>query len=56
VTIGKPEKKMGQQGAECLRRDLRGCARTDHVPSGEEGEGMKVAMSVLDRGRLRISA
>lgn len=56
VTIGKPEKKMGQQGAhvcDVIFEDAR-------VPVanrlGEEGDGFKVAMSVLDRGRLHISA
>ena len=56
ITIGKPEKKMGQQGAhicDVIFEDVR-------VPAenrlGEEGEGFKVAMQVLDRGRLHISA
>ncbi|MAT35511.1 MAG: acyl-CoA dehydrogenase [Ponticaulis sp.] len=56
VTIGKPEKKMGQQGAhvcDVVFEDAR-------VPVanmlGKEGDGFKVAMSVLDRGRLHISA
>jgi len=57
ITIGKPEKKMGQQGAhicdvvfdnaripaECLLGD-------------EEGRGFITAMQVLERGRLHISA
>ena len=56
VSIGAPEKKMGQQGAhvcDVIFEDAR-------VPVsnrlGEEGDGFKVAMSVLDRGRLHISA
>ena len=56
VTIGKPEKKMGQQGAnvcDVIFEDAR-VPITSRL--GEEGEGMKVAMSVLDRGRLHISA
>ena len=56
VTIGKPEKKMGQQGAnvcDVIFEDAR-VPITNRL--GEEGEGMKVAMSVLDRGRLHISA
>src|SRR5271170_3723280 len=55
ITIGKSEKKMGQQGAhisDVIFEDVR-------VPAslrlGAEGEGFKVAMSVLDRGRLHIS-
>jgi acyl-CoA dehydrogenase len=56
VSIGKPEKKMGQQGAnvcDVIFEDAR-VPITSRL--GEEGEGMKVAMSVLDRGRLHISA
>jgi acyl-CoA dehydrogenase len=56
VTISKPEKKMGQQGAnvcDVIFEDAR-VPITSRL--GEEGEGMKVAMSVLDRGRLHISA
>ena len=56
VSIGAPEKKMGQQGAHVCDVNF------DEVPVpvanrlGEEGEGFKVAMRVLDRGRLHISA
>lgn len=56
VTIGKPEKKMGQQGAnvcDVIFEDAR-VPITNRL--GDEGEGMKVAMSVLDRGRFHISA
>ena len=56
LTVGKSEKKMGQQGAhvsEVFFDNVR-------VPAanmiGKEGEGFKVAMQVLDRGRLHISA
>jgi acyl-CoA dehydrogenase len=56
VAIGKPEKKMGQQGAHVCD------VHFDEVPVpaanrlGEEGEGFKIAMRVLDRGRLHIAA
>jgi acyl-CoA dehydrogenase len=56
LSVGKPEKKMGQQGAhicDVIFDNVR-------VPAanrlGREGEGFKVAMQVLDRGRLHISA
>ena len=56
LSIGKPEKKMGQHGAhlcDVVFEDVR-------VPAanrlGAEGQGFKVAMQVLDRGRLHISA
>lgn len=56
LTVGKPEKKMGQQGAnvcDVIFDDVR-VPITNRI--GEEGEGFKVAMSVLDRGRFHISA
>ncbi len=56
ITIGKPEKKMGQQGAhisDVIFEDARVPAR---LRLGQEGEGFKVAMQVLDRGRLHISS
>ncbi len=56
LSIGKPEQKMGQHGAhvcDVIFEDVR-------VPAdnriGAEGEGFKVAMQVLDRGRLHIAA
>jgi acyl-CoA dehydrogenase len=56
LSVGSPEKKMGQQGAHVCDVNF------DEVPVpaanrlGEEGEGFKVAMRVLDRGRLHIAA
>ena len=56
VTLGEPEKKMGQKGAKVSD------VHFDDVPVpaanrlGAEGEGFKIAMRVLDRGRLHISA
>jgi len=56
VTVGVPEKKMGQQGAhicDVIFEDAR--VPVENMIAGE-GEGFKVAMSVLDKGRLHISA
>jgi len=56
VTVGAPEKKMGQRGArvaDVTFDDVR--VPADHR-LGAEGEGFKIAMRVLDRGRLHISA
>ncbi len=56
VSIGEPEKKMGQKGARVADVIF------DDVPVpvanrlGEEGEGFRIAMQVLDRGRLHIAA
>ncbi|WP_394653366.1 acyl-CoA dehydrogenase family protein [uncultured Sphingomonas sp.] len=56
VSVGEPEKKMGQKGAKVAD------VHFDDVPVpvanrlGAEGEGFKIAMRVLDRGRLHIAA
>jgi acyl-CoA dehydrogenase len=54
--VGKPEKKMGQRGADIcdvVFEDVR-------VPAehriGAEGEGFKIALRVLDRGRIGVAA
>lgn len=55
VSIGKPEKKMGQQGAHICDVTFEDARVPASLRLGEEGEGFKVAMQVLDRGRLHIS-
>jgi acyl-CoA dehydrogenase len=55
LSVGKPEKKMGQQGAHICDVTFDGARVPVSTRLGEEGEGFKVAMSVLDRGRLHIS-
>jgi acyl-CoA dehydrogenase len=56
LSVGRPERKMGQQGAHVCDVNF------DDVPVpaanrlGEEGEGFGIAMRVLDRGRLHIAA
>ncbi|WP_294297715.1 acyl-CoA dehydrogenase family protein [uncultured Sphingomonas sp.] len=56
VSVGEPEKKMGQKGAKVAD------VHFDDVPVpvanrlGAEGEGFRLAMRVLDRGRLHIAA
>lgn len=57
LTVGKPEKKMGQQGAHISDVIFENC----RVPAGnlighQEGVGFKTAMKVLDKGRIHISA
>ncbi len=56
VSIGKPEKKMGQQGAHICDVIFDNVRVPVENRLGREGEGFKVAMQVLDRGRLHISA
>jgi acyl-CoA dehydrogenase len=55
IAIGKPEKKMGQQGAHICDVIFENARVPAHLRLGAEGEGFKVAMQVLDRGRLHIS-
>ncbi|MEL4072010.1 acyl-CoA dehydrogenase family protein [Ochrobactrum sp. GPK 3] len=57
LSTGKPEKKMGQQGAhvcDVIFEDCRVPAST--LIGGIEGQGFKTAMKVLDKGRLHIAA
>ena len=56
VTIGAPEKKMGQQGAHVCDVTFDDTPVPPENMLGAEGEGFKVAMRVLDRGRLHIAA
>jgi len=56
VSLGKPEKKMGQQGAQICDVIFENARVPAHLRLGKEGEGFKLAMQVLDRGRLHISA
>ena len=57
LTIGKPDRKMGQHGAHTADVIFDDC----RVPAtallgGVENAGFRTAMKVLDRGRLHISA
>jgi acyl-CoA dehydrogenase len=56
VSVGKPEKKMGQQGAHIHDVTFEDVRVPASLRLGAEGQGFKVAMQVLDRGRLHISA
>jgi acyl-CoA dehydrogenase len=57
LSVGKPDRKMGQQGAhtaDVIFEDCRVPAR--NLIGGVEGQGFKTAMKVLDRGRLHMGA
>jgi acyl-CoA dehydrogenase len=56
LSIGKPEKKMGQQGAHICDVYFDQVRVPAINRLGVEGEGFKVAMQVLDRGRLHIAS
>ena len=57
LTLGKPDKKMGQRGTKTCDVNLDGVrVPAQNIIGGEPGKGFKTAMKVLDRGRLHISA
>src|SRR5687767_5251768 len=56
VSIGRPEKKMGQQGAHVCDVNFDSTPVPAANRLGGEGEGFRIAMRVLDRGRLHIAA
>ena len=57
ISLGQPDKKMGQKGShtcDVIFEDVR--VPVSAMIGGKEGQGFKTAMKVLDRGRLHISA
>jgi acyl-CoA dehydrogenase len=57
LRVGKPDKKMGQQGAHTADVIFEECrVPAAQLLGGVEGLGFKTAMKVLDRGRLHIAA
>jgi acyl-CoA dehydrogenase len=56
LSVGAPEKKMGQQGAHICEVYLDQVRVPVSNRLGGEGEGFKVAMQVLDRGRVHIAS
>jgi len=56
LSVGKPDKKMGQRGAltgDVILEDVRVPAA--NLLGGVEGQGFKTAMKALDGGRLSVS-
>ncbi|MCZ6862547.1 MAG: acyl-CoA dehydrogenase family protein, partial [Alphaproteobacteria bacterium] len=57
LSVGKPDAKMGQQGAHTADVIFEDAAvPAEALLGGVEGMGFKTAMKVLDRGRLHLSA
>jgi alkylation response protein AidB-like acyl-CoA dehydrogenase len=56
IVLGKPEDKMGLRGSDTIELTLDDL----HVPAdlrlGEEGDGFRIAMSMLDAGRIGVAA
>jgi len=57
LSVGRPDKKMGQRGAHTADVIFEDCRIPATNLIGEkEGQGFKTAMKVLDKGRLTIAA
>ncbi|MDH4390432.1 MAG: acyl-CoA dehydrogenase family protein [Aquabacterium sp.] len=57
ISLGRPDKKMGQRGAhtcDVIFDNVRVPAA--NLIGGKEGQGFKMAMRVLDKGRIHIAA
>jgi acyl-CoA dehydrogenase len=54
--IGKAEEKMGQRGSSTVTLAFDEVRIPDENRLGEAGDGFRIAMSTLDRGRLALSA
>jgi acyl-CoA dehydrogenase len=57
LTLGKPDRKMGQRGTKTCDVYLDNVrVPAANIIGGEPGKGFKTAMKVLDRGRLHVAA
>jgi acyl-CoA dehydrogenase len=57
LTLGKPDRKMGQRGTKTCDVNLDNVrVPAANIIGGLPGKGFKTAMKVLDRGRLHVSA
>ena len=57
ITIGKPDRKMGQRGAHTADVIFDNCrVPAANLIGGKEGMGFKTAMKVLEKGRIHIAA
>jgi alkylation response protein AidB-like acyl-CoA dehydrogenase len=55
-TIGRHEDKMGQRSSPAVEIILDNCEVPAGNRLGEEGQGLKIALSALDGGRIGIAA
>jgi acyl-CoA dehydrogenase len=57
LSIGRPDRKMGQRGAHTADVHFEDCrVPAGNLIGGREGVGFRTAMKVLDKGRLHIAA
>jgi butyryl-CoA dehydrogenase len=54
--VGRHEEKMGQRCSPSVEIILDGCQVPAENRLGEEGQGLKIALSALDGGRIGIAA
>jgi butyryl-CoA dehydrogenase len=54
--IGRHEEKMGQHSSPSVEIILNDCEVPSENRLGEEGQGLKIALSALDGGRIGIAA
>ncbi|AIP35084.1 hypothetical protein DR64_8183 [Paraburkholderia xenovorans LB400] len=54
--VGKPEKKLGIRASDTCPVTLEDCAVPESTLLGRRGEGLKIALSNLEGGRIGIAA
>ena len=56
LVLGQPEDKMGLRGSETLALTLEDLSVPVEQRLGDEGDGFRIAMSMLDAGRIGVAA
>jgi len=56
LTVGKHEAKMGQRASSTVPLVFEDCAVPEDALLGEPGDGLKIALSALEGGRIGIGA
>ena len=56
LVIGKAEDKMGLRGSDTVSLSIEGLRVPENQRLGSEGEGFRIAMSMLDAGRIGVAA
>jgi hypothetical protein len=56
LVLGRPEDKMGLRGSDTVALSLEDLRVPADQRLGEEGDGFKIAMSMLDNGRIGVAA
>ena len=56
LVLGKPENKMGLRGSETIALSLEDLRVPVENLLGAEGDGFRIAMSMLDSGRIGVAA